>query len=117
MRGVEDRGVIDNQKQLWLAHVVSKGLELGILRPQQVLEHLTPEVLSTHLPPGVMSNILSSALGAGKLTPEGIIGSAPPDILANYIPSRILWACISSAAEQAQIATPASAMGRSGAGG
>jgi hypothetical protein len=93
-------------RQRWFAQVLQAGIDEKILVPAQVLSHVTPEVLAHHLPPELMSKLLTSALGAGAMTPERVFDAVGPDILAEHIPLEVLWTCIAAAAETAGISGP-----------
>jgi hypothetical protein len=92
-------------REQWLAVVLAAALDNDIMTPEDVLHHVSPEILAAHLPPDVMSNVLASSLKAGVMTAEVILQTAGPDVLSRYIPPNILWSSIQAASRRAEIPT------------
>jgi len=90
-------------REQWLAVVLAAALDNDIMNPEDVLNHITPEILAAHLPPDVMSNVLASSLSAGVMTAEVILRTAGPDVLSRYIPPRVIWKAVEAAAGRAEI--------------
>ena len=95
------RSQADREK--WFAIVLAAALDNNILQPEDVLKQVTPEVLATHLPPDVMSNVLAASLSTGLMNAEVILRTAGPDVLSRYVPSDVIWATIEAAAARAEI--------------
>jgi len=91
------------EREAWIAIVLAAALDHEILEPQDVLHHVTPEVLARHLPPDVMSAVLSASLAAGEMTAEVILRTAGPDVLARYIPTEVIWAGVRGGAKRVEI--------------
>ncbi|MCA9666598.1 MAG: hypothetical protein KC503_13445 [Myxococcales bacterium] len=87
----------------WLAIVLAAALDHDILQPDDVLRYVTPEVLASHLPPDVMSNVLAASLTAGQMTAEVILRTAGPGVLSRYVPPDILWSAVREASRRAEI--------------
>jgi hypothetical protein len=91
------------QRQAWFARVVESGLEHKIFAASDVLQHATPDVLASHLPPELLSKILQTSLAAGSMTPERVLETVNPELLAKHLPHDVLWACIAAAAQRAGV--------------
>jgi hypothetical protein len=93
----------NDQRQAWFARVMESGLENDIFAPSDVLAHATPDVLASHLPPELLSKVLSASLAAGSMTPERVLETVTPDLLAKHLPHEVLWQCIAAAASRAGV--------------
>ena len=89
-------------EQKWLAIVLSSAMENDIMTPADIIQEATPEVMSAHLPPDVMSQILAASLKEGTMTPDVILDTAGPQVLSHYLPAEVLWTAIQTAAAQAE---------------
>lgn len=92
-----------DQRQAWFARMMESGLEHQVFAPQDVLTHATPDVLANHLPPELLSKVLSMSLASGSMTPERVLEAVTPDMLAKHLPHDVLWACIAAAAARAGV--------------
>ncbi len=87
----------------FLREVVSRGLELGVITPDDVLQHVTAEVLAHHMPIALKARLLQASLSAERMTPDLVVQVVGVEALAEHAPMPILWACVrSSAARQLQ---------------
>ncbi len=91
------------QRQQWFALVVQSGLSNQIFNCADVLAHATPDVLANHLPPELLSKVLSASLAAGSMTPDRVLETVTPDLLAKHLPHEVLWACVEAAAVRAGV--------------
>ncbi len=87
-------------RQRWFSQIIQSGLEHEIFGPNEVLSHVTPEVMAHNLPPEVMSQVLQLSLAAGSMTPERVLETLSPDLLAEHIPHQVLWDCVAAAADR-----------------
>jgi len=92
-----------DQRQAWFQRVVESGLQNEIFNPADVLAHATPDVLASHLPPELLSKVLSASLAAGAMTPERVLETVTPEMLARHLPHEVLWSCITAAAARAGV--------------
>ena len=90
-------------REKWLAIGMAAALDHSILQPEDVINHVSPAILASHLPPDVMSNVLAASLTAGQMTAEVILRSAGPGVLSRYIPPDVLWNAVLEAVERAEI--------------
>lgn len=69
-------------------------LELGIGTPEDVLRHITPDVLATHLPRPLWARLLTACLGAPRVDARLIIETIGIPNLCEHVPSPLVWACL-----------------------
>lgn len=90
-------------RERWIAGIIASALDLEIMGPDDVLMHVTPDLLATYLPPDVMTGVLTASLKAGSMTPQTILGVAGPEVLSRHIPLAVLWEAAQTAAQRADI--------------
>ncbi|HEY5936090.1 MAG TPA: hypothetical protein VIU61_15680 [Kofleriaceae bacterium] len=91
------------QRVQWFTKMMESGLENELFQASDVLTHATPDVLANHLPPELLSKVLSASLATGTMTPERVLETVTPEQLAMHLPHHILWACIEAAAARAGV--------------
>ena len=90
-------------RQQWFTNMLESGLANKIFAPPDVLGHVTPDVLATHLPAELLSKMLTASLPAGSMTPERVMETVTPELMAQHIPLEVLCECIAAAASRAGI--------------
>lgn len=103
-----------NAKSFFVA-ALSSALDLGIATPDDVLRHVTPDVLSLHLPRPLWARLLTAAIGAPKVDAQLIIETIGVPNLCEHIPSPIIWTCIAEVAHRALSGVPAQPITRAAA--
>jgi len=83
-----------NPNRQFTYETLSRGLELQMMAPKDLLEHVTPEVLAHHLPIALKAKLLQASLNAERMTPELVIEVVGIDALVEHVPLNILWACV-----------------------
>jgi len=73
---------------------LSSALELGVARPDDVLRHVTPDVLAQHLPRPLWARLLTACLGAPRVDAQLVIETIGLPNLAEHIPAQLMWATI-----------------------
>jgi hypothetical protein len=91
----------DDGRRRWFASIIQAGLDERIFSPDEVLAHVTPDVMAHHLPPAVLGAVLESSLAAGAMTPDRVLQTLTADLLAQHIPHDLLWRCVAEAAVRA----------------
>src|SRR5687767_14503109 len=99
------RGGPVNAKGFFVA-ALSSALDLGIATPEDVLRHVTPDVLSLHLPRPLWARLLTAALGAPKVDAQLVVETIGVPNLCEHVPSPIIWACISEIAARSLSGVP-----------
>jgi len=91
-RGHWGRALV-NIKAFFVA-TLSSALDLGIATPDDVLRHVTPDVLSTYLPRPLWARLLTAALGAPRVDAQLVVETIGVPNLCEHVPSAIVWACV-----------------------
>jgi hypothetical protein len=89
-----------NIKAFFVASL-SSALELGIAAPDDVLRHVTPDVLAANLPRPLWARLLTACVGAPRVDAQLVIETIGVPNLCEHIPAPILWACIEELAMRA----------------
>lgn len=76
---------------------LTSALDLGIARPEDVLKHVTPDVLAQHLPRPLWARLITACLGAPRVDAQLVIETIGIANLAEHVPSPIIWACLAEA--------------------
>jgi hypothetical protein len=82
-----------NLKGFFVA-TLSSALELGIAVPDDVLRHVTPDVLAANLPRPLWARLLTACLGAARVDAQLIVETLGVPNLCEHVPVPIIWACI-----------------------
>jgi len=111
-RGGRQVGDVVNLKAFFVASL-SSALDLGIAVPDDVLRHVTPDVLSVSLPRPLWARLLTACVGAARVDAQLVVETIGVANLCEHVPAPIIWACIEELAMRALggvvIATPATA--------
>ena len=91
-RGQQDGGLV-NLKGFFVATLQS-ALDLGIAIPDDVLRHVTPDVLAAHLPRPLWVRLLTACLGAPRVDAQLIVETLGVPNLCEHVPAEIIWGCI-----------------------
>ena len=73
---------------------LTSALELGIGAPADVIRHVTPDVLATHLPRPLWARLFTACLVAPRVDAQLIVETLGIPNLCEHIPTSIIWACI-----------------------
>ena len=79
---------------------LASALDLGIGRPEDIIKHVTPDVLATHLPRPLWARLLTACLGAPKVGATLIVETIGIPNLCEHVPSAIIWGCIADIAHR-----------------
>jgi hypothetical protein len=85
---------------------LSSALELRIGTPEDVLRHVTPDVLSVSLPRPLWARLLTACLGAPRIDAQLVIDTIGIANLCEHVPSAIIWACVADMGARALGKTP-----------
>lgn len=86
-------GDVVNLKAFFVA-TLSSALDLGIAVPDDVLRHVTPDVLSIHLPRPLWARLLTACVGAPRVDAQLVVETIGVANLCEHVPAPIIWACI-----------------------
>jgi hypothetical protein len=86
-----------NLKQ-FLVDALSSALDLSVGTPDDVLRHVTPDVLAQHLPRPLWARLLTACLGAPKVDATLVVETIGVPNLCEHMPANVIWACIADIA-------------------
>ena len=79
---------------------LGQALELGIATPDDVLRHVTPDILAAHLPRPLWARLLTACLGASKVDATLVVETIGVPNLCEHVPIPVIWACIGEIAQR-----------------
>ena len=80
---------------------LSSALDLGIATPDDVLRHVTPDVLASHLPRPLWARLLTACVGAPRVDAQLVVETIGVSNLCEHVPSPVIWAVIAEVATRA----------------
>ncbi|MEO8706071.1 MAG: hypothetical protein ABI867_38940 [Kofleriaceae bacterium] len=80
---------------------LSQALDLGIATPDDVVRHVTPDMLAAHLPRPLWARLLTACLGAPRVDATLVVETIGVPNLCEHIPEPVIWACIGEIAQRA----------------
>ncbi|HEX7839790.1 MAG TPA: hypothetical protein VF469_20080, partial [Kofleriaceae bacterium] len=89
-----------NLKAFFVA-ALSSALDLGIATPDDVLRHVTPDVLAIHLPRPLWARLLTACVGAPHVDALLVVETIGVPNLCEHIPAPVIWSCIEELAHRA----------------
>lgn len=75
----------------FLVSALGAALELGIGTADDVLVHVTPDVLSQHLPRPLWARLITACLGAPKVNAQLVVDTIGIPNLCEHIPQPLMW--------------------------
>lgn len=78
----------------FLVDALSSALDLGIATPDDVLRHVTPDVLAAHLPRPLWARLLTACVGAPRIDAQLVVETIGVPNLCEHMPQTVIWACI-----------------------
>jgi hypothetical protein len=79
---------------------LQSALDLGLAMPEDVLRHVTPDVLAAHLPRPLWARLLTAALGAPKVDATLVVETVGVANLVEHVPSALIWRSIQDVAQR-----------------
>lgn len=84
----------------FFSEALGQALELGIGSPDDVLRHVTPDVLATYLPKPLWARLLTACLGASRVDAQLVVETIGVPNLCEHVPAAIIWQCVSEIASR-----------------
>jgi hypothetical protein len=104
---------------LFFVDAFTSALDRGIASANDIIRHVTPEVLSIHLPRNLWARLLTACLGAARVDATTIVDTVGIPNLCEHMPKPLLWTCLAEIAATAlggaKLASAASAASASAA--
>jgi hypothetical protein len=79
----------------FLVSALGSALELGIGTPDDVLKHVTPDVLAQHLPRPLWARLITACLGAPRVNAQLVVDTIGITNLCEHVPQPIMWSILS----------------------
>ena len=86
-----------NMKSFFVA-ALSSAFEQGIATSDDVLRHVTPDLLAQHLPRPLWARLLTACVGAPKVDAQLVVETIGVPNLCEHVPGAVIWACIADVA-------------------
>ena len=84
----------------FLKRVLESGFDTGNLDADDILRHVTADILANHLPVAVKARLLKASLDSASMTPQLVVDTVGFDNLAEHIPPHVVWGCIQAAVDR-----------------
>jgi hypothetical protein len=88
-----------DKRRAWMRVCLQEALDRGVLDPEDVLQHATPTVLATDLPPELVASLLQAGLDTGAFDANAMVHHLGSEQLAEHVPLPVLWSCLDEAAK------------------
>lgn len=82
-----------NLKAFFVASLQT-ALDLSIATPEDLLKHVTPDVLSQYLPRPLWARLFTACLGAPKVDAQLVVETIGVPNLCEHVPAQLIWATI-----------------------
>jgi hypothetical protein len=79
---------------------LSSALDQGIAVPDDVVRHVTPDVLAVHLPRPLWARLLTACVGAARVDAQLVVETIGVPNLCEHVPAQIIWDCIQEIARR-----------------
>jgi hypothetical protein len=73
---------------------LTSALELGIGSPDDVVRHVTPDVLAKYLPRPLWARLFTACLGAARVDATLVVETIGIPNFCEHVPAPIIWACL-----------------------
>jgi hypothetical protein len=73
---------------------LTSALELGIGTPDDVVRHVTPDLLAKHLPRPLWARLLTACLGAPRVDASLVVDTIGVPNFCEHLPASTIWACL-----------------------
>ena len=70
------------------------------MSPEDVIRHITMDVLAHHLPVALKARLLTAALESEVMNAMLVLDTLGVDALAEHAPAHLLWECVAAAAKR-----------------
>jgi len=79
---------------------LGSALQLGIATPDDVIRHVTPDVLAAHLPRPLWAKLLAACLTAPRTDARLVVDTLGVPALCEHVPGAIVWACLAEVGQR-----------------
>jgi hypothetical protein len=78
----------------FLVDALTSALDLGLATPDDVVRHVTPDVLAAHLPRPLWARLLTACFGAPHVDAQLVVETVGVANLCEHLPPALLWTCL-----------------------
>ena len=89
-----------NESRSFLSTAIASALDFEVMSPEDVIRHITMDVLAHHLPVSLKARLLTAALEAEVMNAMLVLDTLGVDALAEHAPAHLLWECVAAAAKR-----------------
>ncbi len=89
-----------NESRRFLSTAIASALDFEVMSPEDVIRHITMDVLAHHLPVSLKERLLTAAFEADAMNAMLVLDTLGVDALAEHAPAHLLWECVAAAAER-----------------
>ena len=82
-----------NMKSFFVAALQS-ALDNGVAQNEDLVRHVTPELLAAHLPRPLWARLLTACLGAPNVDATLVVETIGVPNLCEHIPTTVMWTCL-----------------------
>lgn len=91
--GCHQHGGVVNLKAFFVASLQT-ALDLQIATAEDILKHVTPDILSQYLPRPLWARLFTACLGAPRVDATLVVETIGVPNLCEHVPAQLIWACI-----------------------
>jgi len=77
---------------------LQSAIDLGIAKADDLVRHVTPDILAQHLPRPLWARLLTACVGAPKVDAQLVVETIGVSNLCEHVPANVIWACIAEIA-------------------
>lgn len=86
---------------LFFVDAFTSALDRGMASANDIIRHVTPDVLAAHLPRNLWARLLTACLGASRVDANTIVDTVGIPNLCEHMPKPLLWTCLAEIAATA----------------
>ena len=94
----------------FMVSAMSSALDNGVAVPDDILRHVTTEMLAGQLPRPLWARLLTACMGAPRIDPQLVVETIGIPNLCEHVPTHVIWGCLADIAQRtidgAPIPTP-----------
>jgi len=96
-----DGGAPRGEGRKWLSLILSRGLEMKMVTPTDVVRHLPPSAFVKDAPLPVLAEMIRVGITKGQFNPEVVLTHLTPQVIAENLKPTLVWNCLTDAVVRA----------------
>lgn|GEM_PF-4805362 len=96
-----DGGAPRGEGRKWLSLILSRGLEMKMVTPADVVRHLPPSAFVKDAPLPVLAEMIRVGITKGAFNPEVVLTHLTPQVIAENLKPTLVWNCLTDAVVRA----------------